>query len=243
MTSRALRLAVALAFAAGCSGPTNTTIPYDAAVDVKPDVPEDVFIGTGNLRLTWTVLGMPAAAGCAAAGGVSVRFPANFVQFAQDTTVPCTRGELVIMDTAATLAAITAELLNANGEVIRTFIAEVNVRPGMTNAAAIRFEPPGRLQVRWTINGMPARTECGMVNGSQVQFFIQRSRPFAAPCNAGTVVIPNVQVGPISLESVLAFNMGDRRSWPRVNGMAEINSEQTTTTEVDFEAMRAMMMP
>ncbi len=224
----------------GCSSDPAPQPVADAAVDTMPE-PEDVFIGTGSLVLTWTVNGMPAAQGCAAAGGVSVRFPANFVQFMQDTTVPCTQGEYRIPDTAATLAAVTAELLDASNNPIYTFVTETTVRARQTTNAAIRFEPPGRLQIRWTINGMAPSAECGLVNARATQFRVQRASPMARNCTAGTMTLGNVQVGPVGLTGELVFNTGDRRPWVLVKSTAEVNSNELTIVDVDFAAARTMM--
>jgi len=238
---RASALALSLlTLAAGCSDPP-VVVPYDAPPD-NPVVPEDVFIGTGNLVLAWTVRGMAPATGCAEAGGVSVRFPANFVQFMQDTTVPCTQGELRINDTAATLAAVTAELLDASGNVVHSFVVEANVMAGQTTTANIRFEPAGRLRITWTINGNRPATECAVVNARATQFRVQRAVPMAAACAAGSMTLSNVQVGPVNLTGELVFNSGDRRPWPTTKSMADVTSGATTTVEVDFMAMAAMGM-
>jgi hypothetical protein len=229
-----------LTAASGCSSDP-VAAPRDAAVEIE-EVPEDVFIGTGNLVLAWTVHGMPAATGCAAAGGVRVRFPANFVQFPQDTTVPCEQGELRINDTGATLAAISAELLDASGTVIHSFVTEANVVAGQTSTANIRFEPAGRLLIRWTINGMSPSAQCAAVNAAQAQFRVQRSPPTARVCTGGSVTVNNVQVGPVNITGELVFNMGDRRPWPTVKSTADVISGEVTTAEVNFDAAPAMMM-
>jgi hypothetical protein len=236
--------ALALSFLtalAGCSSDPQPAPPVDAAVDV-PVAPEDVFIGTGNLVLAWTVRGMPAATGCAVAGGVRVRFPANFVQFPQDTTVPCEQGELRIENTGATLAAISAELLDASGNVIHSFVTEANVRAGQTSTANIRFEPAGRLLIRWTINGMPAAMQCATVNAAQAQFRVQRSAPTARTCTAGSVTVSNVQVGPVNITGELVFNNGDRRPWPTIKTTGDVVSGEVSPVEVDFTASPAPMM-
>ncbi len=231
-----------LTAASGCSSdPTPTPPAPDAAI---VDVPEDTFIGTGNLVLAWTVHGMPAAMGCAEAGGVSVRFPANFVQFPQDTTVPCAQGELRIMDTGATLAAISAELLDASGNVIHSFVTEANVMAGQTTTASIRFEPAGRLLIRWRINDMTPSAQCAAVNAQAVQFRVQRSPPTARTCTSGSVTVNNVQVGPVNITGELVFNSGDRRPWPTIKTMADIVSGEVTTAEVNFDGVATtMMMP
>lgn len=238
---RGAALALSLLTAAsGCgSDPPSTPPPVDAAV---VDVPEDTFIGTGNLVLAWTVHGMPAAMGCADAGGVSVRFPANFVQFPQDTTVPCTQGELRIMDTGATLAAISAELLDSSGNVIHSFVTEANVMAGQTTTANIRFEPAGRLLLRWRINDMAPSTQCSMVNAQAVQFRVQRSPPTARACTAGSVTVNNVQVGPVNITGELVFNNGDRRPWPTIKTMGDVVSGEVTTVEVNFDGVAPAMM-
>ncbi len=236
--------AIALSFltaAAGCSSDPVVT-PRDAAV-VDVMEPEDTFIGTGNLVLAWTVRGMPAATGCAAAGGVSVRFPANFVQFPQDTTVPCEQGELRIKNTGATLAAISAELLDASGNVIHSFVTDANVVAGQTSTANIRFEPAGRLLIRWRINERSPSSECAATSAVQAQFRVQRSPPTARACTGGSVTVNNVQVGPVNIVGELVINAMPARPWPTINTMADVVSGEITTVDVNFEAQSTTMMP
>ncbi len=230
-----------LTLVAGCSSDPPPPTVFDAGFDA-PEEPEDVFIGTGNLVLAWTVRGMPAATGCAAAGGVSVRFPANFVQFMQDTTVPCEQGELRINDTAATLAAVTAELLDAQGMVVHTFVVEANVMAGQTTTANIRFEPEGRLLIRWRINDMPPSSECAMVNARATQFRVQRAVPMARTCTSGSMTLPSVQVGPVHITGELVFNQGDMRPWPSIDTTADVTSGETSVVEVNFENVAHTMM-
>ncbi len=236
--------AIALSFltaAAGCSSGTTPPPPDVIVIDVPK--PEDTFIGTGNLVLAWTVHGMPAATGCAAAGGVRVRFPANFVQFPQDTTVPCEQGELRINETGATLAAISAELLDASGNVVHAFVTDANVVAGQTSTANIRFEPAGRLLIRWRINDRSPSSECAATSAVQAQFRVQRSPPTARTCTGGSVTVNNVQVGPVNIVGELVINAMPMRPWPTITTTADVVSGEITPVDVNFEAQSTTMTP
>lgn len=239
MTLRARSLPFALlAFCLGCSTPP-PPVPVEAGVDAEPDVKPDVFVGTGNLVLTWTVRGMPPAMGCAAAGAASVRFPANFVQFPQDTVVPCTQGEVRINDTGASLAAITGELLDAGGTTIHTYVAEATVMAGETTTVPLRFEAPGSLRVRWTINGESASANCAAVTGYGVSLDARPVDPRpssmrgAYQCRAGAYTFSNFQVGAARISARL-FSM--ERNLASAMGEAEVTSGATTTLELNFDA-------
>lgn len=233
MTPRARVLSVvSLALALGCSA-SSSPPPAEAGVDAEPDVKGDVFVGTGNLVLAWTVRGMPPATGCAAAGATSVRFPANFVQFTQDTTVPCTQGEVRLNDTMASLAAITAELVDGSGAVIHTFIAEANVAAGQTTTVPVRFEAPGSLRVRWTLNGEAPATMCeaGMVMGASFEVRPVRSTR-GAGCASPSVAFTGLQVGTARVVGTLVSN--DRRAIGTAMGEAEVVSGATAEVTLDF---------
>lgn len=222
--------------AASCSaqGPGGTA-PVDAGSDIVDTKPEDAFIGTGNLVLAWTVRGEPPETGCAAAGAVSVRFPANFVQFPQDTTVPCTQGRYEINNTNASQAAITAELLDAAGTVLHTYVAEATVMAGQTTTTDVRFEAPGSLRVQWTINGASPANVCGMVGAMGVQVEVQRVRsPMSRTCSGNSVTFRNLQVGATRVTGVLVSTMS--RSLQQVMGSADVPSGGTGTVDLAFEA-------
>jgi len=233
MHTRSLAFAL-LALTLGCSA-NNTPTPVEAGVDAAPDVEKDVFIGTGNLVLAWTVRGMPPATGCAAAGAASVRFPANFVQFTQDTVVPCTQGEMRIPDTMASLAAITAELIDASGTVIHSYLAEASVMAGQTTTVPVRFEAPGSLRVRWTLNGGAPGPMC---EGAMVMGVNFESRPvrttMGAGCASPSATFRNLQVGAARVVGTLISS--ERRGIGMAMGDAEITSGATTEITLDFEA-------
>jgi hypothetical protein len=233
MHARTLPFAL-LALTLGCSA-NNTPAPVEAGVDAEPDVEKDVFIGTGNLVLAWTVRGMPPATGCAAAGAASVRFPANFVQFTQDTVVPCTQGEVRINDTMASLAAITGELIDSSGAVIHTYIAEANVMANQTTMVPVRFEAPGSLRVRWTLNGGSPGPMCA---GAMVMGVSFESRPvrttLGSGCGSPTALFSNLQVGQARVVGTLISS--ERRAIGTAMGDVEITSGATTNLTLDFEA-------
>lgn len=232
MILRALSMVFVFALVFGCSSNTPTA-PTEAGVDAAPDANPDVFIGTGNLVLTWTVRGMPPATGCAAAGGTSVRFPANFIQFTQDTTVPCTQGEIRLDNTLASLAAITAELLDGNGSTIHTYVAEANVMANQTTTVPVRFETPGTLRVRWTLNGEAPGPACmdAMVMG--VSFEVRPVRTTGgAGCASPVATFRNVQVGQARVVGTLVSS--DRRAIGMAMGEVEINSGAVSELTLDF---------
>lgn len=189
----------------------------------------------GNLVLAWTVRGMPPATGCAAAGATSVRFPANFVQFTQDTVVPCTQGEMRISDTMASQAAITAELLDASNAVIHTYIAEATVTANQTTTVPVRFEAPGALRVRWTLNGEAPASMC---EGAMVMGVSFESRPvrttLSAGCASPVVTFRNLQVGAARVVGTLISS--ERRAIGTASADAEIVSGATTDVTLDFQA-------
>lgn len=211
---------------AACSS-NNTITVADAAVEVAEDVPKDTFIGTGNVVFRWTVLGMPPDMGCAAAGATSVRFPANFLQFPQEVTVPCTQGEYRLDNTIAGMIGITPELIDGSGNVIRRYTVETVVMAGQTSMADVRFEPPGSLRVRWTVNGASPTMACGDINAMGVRFSVQRaSRTMDSVCPSGpSVTFSNLQVGPTQVTGTIYFNRPD-------GGQAHDPVQGTATTEV-----------
>lgn len=223
---------VALALSLGCSSPPQQ-VPVEAGVDAAPDVKPDVFVGTGNLVLAWTVRGMPPATGCAAAGATSVRFPANFIQFMQDTTVPCTQGEMRLNDTLASLAAITAELIDANGTVIHNYVAEATVMAGQTAMVPVRFEPPGSLRVRWTLNGQSPGPMCeaAMLMGVSVEVRPVRTN-MGIGCAGPSTVFRNLQVGSARVVGTLVNRAG--RQVAMATGEADIVSATVAELTLDF---------
>jgi len=240
MTLRARSLPFALlAICLGCS--SNNTPPPDAeaGVDAEPDVKPDVFAGRGTLVLTWTVRGMPPAVGCAAAGAASVRIPADGFLFNQDINVPCTQGEYRLEEAMPTLAGINADLVDGAGTVIHSYTGEASLMAGETATVPLRFEAPGSLRVRWTINGGSASANCEAVTGYGVSLDARPVDPRRSDqrggygCRVGTYTFSNFQVGAARISGRL-FSM--ERNLASAMGEAEITSGATTTLELNFEA-------
>lgn len=224
---------------AACSSNNNMITVADAAIEVAEDVPKDVFVGRGNVVFRWTVLGMPPEMGCAAAGAASVRFPANGFQLPADVTVPCTQGEYRIDDTFTGMIGITPELVDAGGNVIRRYTVETMVVAGQTTMADVRFEPPGSLRVRWTVNGASPLMACGDVNAMFVRFSVQRTpRTVDSACPSGpSVTFSNLQVGPTQVTGTIYFNRPDGgQAHDPVQAMAstEVPSNEQGMVTVDF---------
>ena len=235
MNARALPFAL-LALSLGCSA--NNTPPPDAAVAAEASVDvekAEVFNGRGTLVYTWTVRGMPPATGCAAAGATSVRFAADGFLFSQKTVVPCTQGELRINEAMLVQGGITADLIDASGTVIHTYLAETNVTANETTTVPVRFEAPGSLRVRWTLNGGSPGPMCA---GAMVMGVSFESRPVrttrSAGCASPSAVFTNLQVGAARVVGTLISS--ERRAIGTAMADAEIVSGATTEVTLDFEA-------
>lgn len=196
----------ALALSLGCSSEATPTAT-DAGVDAHDagDVP--AFIGPGNLVVTWTVNGMPAADACAMADGANVALQ---LSFGGQVTVPCTAGRHEAMSLPAGNYNVGANLLRADNTPVYQYNVEANVVSDQTTTVNIDFVPPGRLRVRWTINGNApgASNGCAAVGGYGVRLRTRRQADRTVACNSSAVNYTSMQPGDYEVEGVLFNQMG-----------------------------------
>lgn len=223
-----------------CSSSSPSTGPTDAEVDAGDQdivVVDESLTGYGTVVVTWTVNGMPPATGCAAAGAENVRLQ---VFFGRPETVPCTQGRYEARMVSASALNVSADLLRADGTPIYQYNIEANVRGNQTTDVVVPFEPPGNLRVRWTVNGMPASTECANVGGVDVRFqgrrLIAPARPPA--CRNGTYTFQNLQPGDWTVEGTLTVLASPTtvRGVSTQMGTATVPSGGTGEIEMAFEA-------
>ncbi|MEZ4406588.1 MAG: hypothetical protein R3A52_08945 [Polyangiales bacterium] len=178
------------------------------------DVP--AFIGPGNLVVTWTVNGMPAADACAMADGANVALQ---LSFGGQTTLPCTAGRHEAMNLPAGTYNIGADLLRADNSPVYQYNVEANVVSDQTTTVNVDFVPPGRLRVRWTINGNSpnASDGCAAVGGYGVQLRARRQADRTVACGAGTANYTSLQPGDYEVEGVL-FNQMVAHPGPHQTG-------------------------
>lgn len=123
--------------------------------------------------------------------------------------------------------------------MIHTYLAETNVTANETTTVPVRFEAPGSLRVRWTINGTSAASTCAAVGGYGTELELRPVDPRPATarggiaCAAGMATVSNLQVGQARVSGRL-FSRDSRLS--TVMGEAEIVSGTTTTLTLAFEA-------
>lgn len=169
----------------GCSS-NGTTSSGDAGV---PDVGEDagdvpLFVGPGNLNVTWTINGNPPATECAVVGAAFVDIQATF---GAATRLPCTQGTFAKAMLPANQLNVGARLLRADGSPIYEYVIPTTIVTDQTTNATINFEPPGRLTVRWTVNGNPPAAECATTTATRVVVRVERLDGFQAACSAGAI--------------------------------------------------------
>lgn len=231
----------ALALCLGCSSTPQTVTAVDAGVDAPPDIPPipDAYIGPGSVHASWTVNGMPAAAGCAAAGATTVHLTQRVYNI--DERVPCADGEFNFPMVPSTNLSLTGELLGASDNVIFTFTAVDTVRSGQALEMPFPFGPPGSLVVNWTINGMrPNATLCQMVQGYGVVLTvglgspIQASfgRPMGILCTSGRYRFTGLQASTFTIEAELVAMMGARIA--TANTSAAVMSGAESSITFDF---------
>lgn len=159
-------------------------MPADAGSDAGADVEDiPVFIGPGTLNVTWTINGMPAAEACAAAGAERVELQ---LSFGGSMTFPCTQGSFMESSVPAGNYNVGANLLRADGTAIYRYAVETTVTSGGTTNAPVDFSPPGRLVVRWTVNGEAAAPTCATTTASVVQVEVRLLGSRQANCRTGS---------------------------------------------------------
>lgn len=228
-------LAACSASGTGGGGPTDAGEASDI-VDVAP-VDTAAIAGFGTVAVTWTVNGMPPETGCAAAGAANVRLQ---VFFGRPEMVPCTQGRFEATRVSAAQLNIGADLLRADGTVIYAYNIETTVAANQVNDVNVPFEPPGNLRVRWSINGNPPSTECGVVNGYDVRLEGRRLMAPARPptCRAGQYTFAGVQPGEYSVSGALTrpVSMTNLTRIAMASGSATVASGETAELTLEFAA-------
>jgi len=226
--------------AAGCSSdpPANTGNDAGMTPDAG-DVP--LFLGPGSLNVTWTVNGMSAAAGCAAAGAATVEM--STPDFSADRlSFPCAEGMHNFGTANAGAYSLSAVLKRSDGSTLYDYVLPVTITTDVTTNASIDFSPPGRARFRWTLNGEAASAAlCTSASADVVGVRIGNRPNTGASCGAGTFLSPQLQAGmyPVTLQLI---NNGARRVIHERSVMVEILAGETGETTVDFNAP-IMMMP
>ncbi len=177
--------ALCLLGALGCSTAAPGITPVDAGVDAGTDAGDiPLFVGPGSLNVTWTINGMSPAAACAAVGADRVELQ---LSFGGSMTFPCTKGSFMEPSVPAGNYNIGANLLRANGTAIYRYAVEASVTSDTTTNAVVDFSPPGRLSVRWTVNGEVARPTCPTTTASVVQVDVRLLGSRQANCTSGVI--------------------------------------------------------
>lgn len=184
-SSTLLLSALGLAGVLGCSsngpsGPSDAGV-LDAGEDAG-DVP--LFIGPGNLNVTWTINGNPPATECAVVGAAFVDIQATF---GAATRLPCTQGMVSKMMLPANRLNVGARLLRADGSAIYEYVIPTTIVSDQTTNASINFEPPGTLRVRWTVNGNAPAGECPTTTATRVIIRLEGFDALAATCSTGRI--------------------------------------------------------
>lgn len=242
---RTLFSALCFVGAAGCSsngGGTDTDAGVrDAGADAG-DVP--LFIGPGNLAVTWTIDGMPPSVGCAAVGAAFVDVQASF---GNPTRVPCEQGSFSKASVMAGQLSVGTTLLRADGTAIYCYAIPTTVQSGETTNASIDFVAPGTLRVTWTVNGDPARTACAGTTAANVAIRVGNLPRLGTSCTAGgitfsgraeagavcTPTMQGIQPGSYPVTADIYNAMGDRIS--TVTGTADVPSGAAGSLALAFE--------
>lgn len=232
-----------LAGAFGCS--SNATTPtVEAGV---PDAGEDagdvpLFVGPGNLNVTWTINGNPPATECAVVGAAFVDIQATF---GTAMRLPCTQGSFSKMMLAANRLNIGARLLRADGSPIYEYVIPTTIISDETTNASINFEPPGSLSVRWTVNGNPASSECATTTATRVVVRVQGLDGFQTACSTGRVnftrlpgaTLTGIQPGRYSVTGeIVSVNGGSSRVIQTLMAEGDVPSGAAGVVVLPFEA-------
>lgn len=248
--------ALCLLSAGACSSSAPGTTPTDAGVDAGQDVDDvPLFRGPGSLNVTWTINGMPPSAACAAAGADRVELQ---LSFGGTMTFPCTQGTYAEPSVPAGNYNIGANLLRADGTAIYRYAVEAAVQSDQATSSTIDFSPPGRLRVRWTVNGATASATCATTTASVVQVEVRLLGQRQASCTAGTLlftapqrasgtpapVMEGVQPGHYTVTGQI-FHVENNRGTliQRLTGEVDVPSGDTGEVTLPFEAPPAPMMP
>ncbi len=200
-----------------------------------------MYVGPGSVLVTWTINGMPPAAGCAAVGASSVQLQ---VLFGNPETVPCTDGMAMESNLPAGTYNITGALLDATGTVLMRYTSPTTVQSGQMVDTVLAFGPSGALEVHWTLGGMTATTDvcsASMVAGVQLDVGIGNpitvnvAGPDNWTCSAGSHTYAGLQPGPLTVAATVIDAMhGLGRSG---SGTGMVSAGSTAVVTVDLPVM------
>jgi hypothetical protein len=240
---RVLLTALCLAGALGCSSnapTTSTDAGFKDAGEDAGDVP--LFLGPGNLSVTWTINGNPPETECAAAGAAFVDIQASF---GAATRLPCTQGTYTEMNLPANQLNVGARLLRADGSPIYEYVIPTTIVSDQTTNASINFEPPGTLRVSWTVNGNPPASECATTTATRVIVRAERLDGFSATCSTGRVTftrlpgaaLTGLQPGTYAVTGEIQSGSGSNaRTIQRLTAEGVVPSGGVGTAVLAFEA-------
>ena len=187
---KVLLSALSLVGALGCSSNAPSNSSDAGATDVGKDAGDvPLFVGPGNLHVTWTINGNPPETECAVVGAAFVDIQATF---GAAMRLPCTQGMYAKAMLPANLLNVGARLLRADGTPIYEYVIPTTIVTDQTAEATINFEPPGRLTVRWTVNGNPPSSECATTTATRVVVRVERLDGYQASCSAGSIPFTRV---------------------------------------------------
>lgn len=239
--------ALGLAGALGCSSNASTPQVEAGVVDAGDDAGDvPLFVGPGNLNVTWTINGNPPATECAVVGAAFVDIQATF---GAATRLPCTQGMFAKAMLPANRLNVGARLLRADGSPIYEYVIPTTIVTDQTTNATINFEPPGTLRVRWTVNGNPASSECAATTAARVVVRAEGLDGFQAACSAGRVTftrvpgatLTGIQPGRYSVTGEIMSVMGSTtRVIQRLTAEADVPSGAAGEVVLPFEAPAAM---
>lgn len=240
---KVLLSALCLAGALGCSSNSPTVPPEAGVVDAGEDAGDvPLFVGPGDLTVTWTINGNPPETECAVAGAAFVDIQATF---GAATRVPCTQGMFSKLMLPANRLNVGAKLLRADGTSIYEYVIPTTIVTGITNRASINFEPPGTLRVRWTVNGNAPSSECATTTATHVIVRAEGLDGFQATCATGRVSFTRLPGAPLTglqpgryavTGEIVSGTGSNRRSIQTLRGEGEVPSGAIGEVVLPFEA-------
>lgn len=243
---KALLSALSLAGALGCTSSSPVDAGgsdaggTDAGEADAGDVP--LFVGPGDLNVTWTLNGRPPATECAAAEAAFVEIQATF---GAATRLPCTQGMFSVMMLPANRLNVGARLLRADGSPIYEYVIPTTIVSDQTVDATINFEPPGSFRVRWTVNGNAPGAECPTTTASDVVVRVEGFDGLRAPCGLGRISytrlpgarLEGVQPGRYPLTGQIRSGTGgNARVLQELTAEVEVRSGAVSEVVLAFEA-------
>lgn len=240
---KVLLSALCLAGALGCSSSSPSTSNDGGLKDAGEDAGDvPLFLGPGNLEVTWTINGNSPETECAVVGAAFVDIQATF---GAATRLPCTQGTFSKTMLAANRLNVGARLLRQDGSPIYEYVIPTTIVTDQTVHATINFEPPGQLRVRWTVNGNAPSSECPTTTATHVIVRAEGLDGFQIPCGTGRytytrlpgATLTGLQPGryPVTGE-IVSVSGSNRRSIQTLMGEGEVPSGAVGEVVFAFEA-------